>query len=103
MNNAQELKAHLQDNNKARTYETKKKQDKHNLLVDKMYEKVEQQINKKATMKDKKKKKIEDDIWEIENQYPYLHFDRDRHKFNKADVNELNKLYSKLRKIKEGQ
>ena len=73
MNNAQELKAHLQDSNKARMYE------------------------------DKKKKKIEDDIWEIENQYPYLHFDRDRHKFNKADVNELNKLYSKLRKIKEGQ
>ena len=103
MNNAQELKAHLQDSNKARMYEAKKKQDKHNLLVDKMYEKVEQQINKKATMKDKKKKKIEDDIWEIENQYPYLHFDRDRHKFNKADVNELNKLYSKLRKIKEGQ
>ena len=54
MNNAQELKAHLQDNNKARTYETKKKQDKHNLLVDKMYEKVEQEINKKAIMKDKK-------------------------------------------------
>ena len=73
MNNAQELTAHLQDSNKARMYE------------------------------DKKKKKIEDDIWEIENQYPYLHFDRDRHKFNKADVNELNKLYSKLRKIKEGQ
>ena len=73
MNNTQELKAHLQDSNKARMYE------------------------------DKKKKKIEDDIWEIENQYPYLHFDRDRHKFNKADVNELNKLYSKLRKIKEGQ
>ena len=73
MDNSQELKAHLQDSNKARMYE------------------------------DKKKKKIEDDIWEIENQYPYLHFDRDRHKFNKADVNELNKLYSKLRKIKEGQ
>ena len=62
--------------------------------------------NKNGRMKmssEKKKKKIEDDIWEIENQYPYLHFDRDRHKFNKADVNELNKLYSKLRKIKEGQ
>ena len=73
MDNSQELKAHLQDSNKARMYE------------------------------DKKKKKIEDDIWEIENQYPYLHFDRDRHKFNKSDVNELNKLYSKLRKIKEGQ
>ena len=54
MDNAQELKAHLQDSNKARMYEAKKKQDKHNLLVDKMYEKVEQQINKKATMKDKK-------------------------------------------------
>ena len=49
---------------------------------------------------DKKKKKIEDDIWEIQNQYPYLDFDRDRHKFNKSDVNKLNKLYSKLRKIK---
>ena len=96
-----EEKAALQDGNKARIYAEKK--NKHNLLVDKMYEKVEQQINKKATMKDKKKKKIEDDIWEIENQYPYLHFDRDRHKFNKADVNQLNKLYSKLRKIKEGQ
>jgi len=69
MNNEQELKAHLQDSNKAKMYENKKK------------------------------KKIEDDIWEIENQYPYLHFDRDRHKFNKSDVNELNKLYSKLKKI----
>ena len=57
--------------------------------------------NKAKMYEDKKKKKIEDDIWEIENQYPYLHFDRDRHKFNKADVYELNKLYSKLRKIKE--
>ena len=28
MNNAQELKAHLQDSNKARMYEEKKKQDK---------------------------------------------------------------------------
>ena len=28
MNNAQELKAHLQDSNKARMYEAKKKQDK---------------------------------------------------------------------------
>ena len=28
MNNAQELKAHLQDNNKARIYEEKKKKDK---------------------------------------------------------------------------
>ena len=28
MNNAQELKAHLQDNNKARIYAAKKKQDK---------------------------------------------------------------------------
>ena len=28
MNNAQELKAHLQDSNKARIYATKKKQDK---------------------------------------------------------------------------
>jgi len=52
---------------------------------------------------EKKKKKIEDDIWEIQNQYPYLDFDRDRHKFNKSDVNELNKLYSKLRKIKGSQ
>jgi hypothetical protein len=49
-----EQKAALEDENKARIYEAKKKQDKHNLLVDKMYEKVEQQINKKATMKDKK-------------------------------------------------
>ena len=73
MDNSQELKAHLQDSNKQKLYE------------------------------DKKKKKIEDDIWEIENQYPYLHFDRDRHKFNKSDVNELNKLYSKLRKIKGGK
>ena len=67
-------------------------------------QKAEIQDNNKAKMyKDKKKKKIEDDIWEIQNQYPYLDFDRDRHKFNKSDVNELNKLYSKLRKIKGRQ
>jgi len=30
----------------------KKKQDKHDLLIDKMYEKVEQQINKKEKVKD---------------------------------------------------
>ena len=65
-------------------------------------QKAEIQDNNKAKMyKDKKKKKIEDDIWEIQNQYPYLDFDRDRHKFNKTDVNKLNKLYSKLRKIKK--
>ena len=52
MNNAQELKAHLQDRNKARIYAEKK--NKHNVLVAKMYEKVEQQINKKAIIKDKK-------------------------------------------------
>tara|TARA_B110000977_G_C10950503_1_gene444458 strand:- start:507 stop:869 length:363 start_codon:yes stop_codon:yes gene_type:complete len=49
-----EQKAAIQDNNKARIYAAKKKQDKHNLLVDKMYKKVEQEINKKAIMKDKK-------------------------------------------------
>ena len=65
-------------------------------------QKAEIQDNNKAKMyKDKKKKKIEDDILEIQNQYPYLDFDRDRHKFNKTDVNKLNKLYSKLRKIKK--
>ena len=80
MNNEQELKAHLQDRNKARIYAEKK--NRHNVLV-----------------ANEHKKKIEDDIWEIENQYPYLHFDKDRHKFNKSDVNELNKLYSKLKKI----
>ena len=47
-----EEKAALQDGNKARIYAEKK--NKHNLLVDKMYEKVEQEINKKAIMKDKK-------------------------------------------------
>ena len=52
MDNAQELKAHLQDRNKARIYAEKK--NKHNVLIARMYEKVEQQINKKATMKDKK-------------------------------------------------
>jgi len=52
MNNAQELKAHLQDRNKAKIYAEKK--NKHNVLVAKMYEKVEQQINKKAIIKDKK-------------------------------------------------
>ena len=52
MDNAQELKAHLQDRNKARIYAEKK--NKHNVLIAKMYEKVEQEINKKATMKDKK-------------------------------------------------
>jgi hypothetical protein len=47
-----EQKAHLQDSNKARIYAEKK--NKHNVLIAKMYEKVEQEINKKATMKDKK-------------------------------------------------
>ena len=52
MDNAQELKAHQQDRNKARIYA--EKNNKHNVLIARMYEKVEQQINKKATMKDKK-------------------------------------------------
>jgi hypothetical protein len=47
-----EQKAHLQDRNKARIYAEKK--NKHNVLIAKMYEKVEQEINKKAIMKDKK-------------------------------------------------
>ena len=36
MNNSQELKAHLQDRNKARIYAEKK--NKHNVLIAKMYE-----------------------------------------------------------------
>ena len=37
MDNAQELKAHLQDRNKARIYAEKK--NKHNVLIARMYEK----------------------------------------------------------------
>ena len=51
-NKRYEEKAHLQDRNKARIYAEKK--NKHNVLIAKMYEKVEQEINKKETMKDKK-------------------------------------------------
>ena len=50
MNNAQELKAHLQDRNKARIYAEKK--NKHNLLIAKMYEeKKKKQLQKKEIEK----------------------------------------------------
>ena len=45
MDNAQELKAHLQDRNKARIYAEKK--NKHNVLIAKMYEEKKKQ-NKKC-------------------------------------------------------
>jgi NADPH-dependent 7-cyano-7-deazaguanine reductase QueF-like protein len=41
MNNAQELKAHLQDRNKARIYAEKK--NKHNVLIARMYEEKKKQ------------------------------------------------------------
>jgi hypothetical protein len=44
MNNAQELKAHLQDRNKARIYAEKK--NKHNVLIARMYEEKKKQKGK---------------------------------------------------------
>ena len=41
MNNAQELKAHLEDRNKAKIYAEKK--NKHNVLIAKMYEEKKKQ------------------------------------------------------------
>jgi Zn finger protein HypA/HybF involved in hydrogenase expression len=43
MNNAQELKAHLQDRNKARIYAEKK--NKHNVLIARMYEEKKKQMS----------------------------------------------------------
>ena len=48
MNNAQELKAHLQDRNKARIYAEKK--NKHNVLIAKMYEAKKKQDKLKTYM-----------------------------------------------------
>ena len=65
MNNAQELKAHLQDNNKARMYEEKKKKDKtFHITISELTAKT---IKVKATNKDMAWNKIKDDgYWEYE-------------------------------------
>ena len=65
MNNAQELKAHLQDNNKARMYEEKKKKDKtFHITISELTAKT---IKVKAANKDMAWNKIKDDgYWEYE-------------------------------------
>ena len=55
MNNAQELKAHLQDSNKARIYAAKKKQDKWDKLETKIWRVVLFKEDKKANEEHKKK------------------------------------------------
>ena len=80
MSNAQELKAHLQDRNKARIYAEKK--NKHNVLIARMYEAKKKKdktfhitiseltaktIKVKAANKDMAWNKIKDDgYWEYE-------------------------------------
>ena len=65
MDNAQELKAHLQDSNKARTYEAKKKKDKtFHITISELTAKT---IKVKAVNKDMAWNKIKDDgYWEYE-------------------------------------
>ena len=68
-----EQKAELQDSNKARMYEEKKKE----------------------------LKEIKESINFIESSYPNLHIDLHRDQFKKGDADMLQYLYKKYYKIKE--
>ena len=68
-----EQKAELQDSNKARMYEEKKKE----------------------------LKEIKESINFIESSYPHLHIDLHRDQFKKGDADMLQYLYKKYYKIKE--
>jgi len=50
---------------------------------------------------EKKKQDIQQQIHDIESQYPNLHIDLHRDQFKKGDVDMLQYLYKKYYKIKE--
>ena len=47
-----------------------------------------------------KKEKIQEEIWEIEREYPNLHIDLHRDQFKSGDVDKLHLLYNQLEEIK---
>jgi hypothetical protein len=44
---------------------------------------------------------IQEEIWEIEREYPNLHIDLHRDHFKKSDVDKLYLLYNQLEKVKK--
>ena len=81
MNNAQELKAHLQDRNKARIYAEKK--NKHNVLIARMYE-----------AKKMEKKEIKKELQSILKDY---HYNSDTENMSKDVVVALENLVKALK------
>ena len=81
MNNAQELKAHLQDRNKARIYAEKK--NKHNVLIARMYE-----------AKKMEKKEIKKELQSILKDY---HYNSDTENMSKDVVVALENLVGGLK------
>tara|TARA_R100001163_G_C4996984_1_gene147550 strand:- start:280 stop:453 length:174 start_codon:yes stop_codon:yes gene_type:complete len=47
------------------------------------------------------KEEIQQQIHDIESQYPNLHVDLHRDQFRKGDIDMLDKLYKKLNELKE--
>ena len=50
-----------------------------------------------------KKEEIQQQINDIENQYPDLHFDLHRDQYKSGDVNKLHLLYNQLEEIKKDE
>ena len=48
-----------------------------------------------------KEEKIQQQIYEIESQYPNLHIDLHRDQFKSGDVDKLHLLYNQLEEVKE--
>ena len=44
---------------------------------------------------------IQEEIWEIEREYPNLHIDLHRDSFKKSDVDKLHLLYNQLEEVKK--
>ena len=48
-----------------------------------------------------KEEEIQQQIYEIENQYPNLHIDLHRDQFKSGDVDKLHLLYNQLEEVKK--
>ena len=49
------------------------------------------------------KRDIQEEIWEIEREYPNLHIDLHRDQFKNGDVNKLFQLYNQLEEVKKNK
>ena len=57
-------------------------------------------VIQKGKNKMTKKEKIQEEIWEIEREYPNLHIDLHRDQFKSGDIDKLHLLYNQLEEIK---